>query len=241
MSPGLSAPSNEWMSTPSHTSIAIFARYSCDRCIGLRVWNAATLDQPSAVKSARVCAGVMNSAPYLAANSPVERTLIGPAILTSPCSITTFTPGCAGSTVRNTVAHSCFLSIVYFSVTSIVASGSSPSGSIRAIWPPVRIDAAAVASAESVMGIGQNRPLAVFMPSHTPRQSACVMKPSSGVKPPMPSMMMSPFSREHTRNRGNVAARRRSAAISSAGSSRGRNSPPPCGWTNAMISCPPFA
>ena len=51
-------------------------------------------------------------------------------------------------------------------------------------------------SVESVIGIGQNRPLVVLMPSHTPCQSALVMKPSSGVKPPMPSMMTSPVSRE---------------------------------------------
>jgi hypothetical protein len=37
-------------------SIATFARYSCERCIGLRVWNAATRDQPSRSNSARVCA-----------------------------------------------------------------------------------------------------------------------------------------------------------------------------------------
>ena len=111
MSPGLSAPSSEWISTPSHTSIATFARYSCERCIGLRVWKAATRDQPSDVKSARVSAGVLKSDPYFCAKSPVDSTRMGPARLTSPCSITSFTPGCARSVVRNTVAHSCALSI----------------------------------------------------------------------------------------------------------------------------------
>ena len=67
MSPGFSAPSSECTSTPSQTSIATLARYSCDRCMGLRVWKAAIFDQPSEVNSARVSAGVMNSAPYLAA------------------------------------------------------------------------------------------------------------------------------------------------------------------------------
>ena len=75
MSPGLSAPSSECTSTPSQTSIATLARYSCERCIGLRVWNAAIRDQPSDVNSARVSAGVMNSAPYLSAKPPVDSTL----------------------------------------------------------------------------------------------------------------------------------------------------------------------
>jgi len=57
--------------------------------------------------------------------------------------------------------------------------------------------------------MGQNRPFAIFMPSHTPCQSVWVMKPSSGVKPPIPSMMMSPFSRELTRTLGS----RRSASL----------------------------
>ena len=39
--------------------------------------------------------------------------------------------------------------------------------------------------ADSVIGIGQNRPDAIFMPSHTPCQSEWVMNPSSGVKPPI--------------------------------------------------------
>ncbi len=52
------------------------------------------------------------------------------------------------------------------------------------------------ASVDSVIGIGQNRPSAVRMSSQTPFQSARVMKPSSGVKPPMPSMIRSPFSRD---------------------------------------------
>jgi hypothetical protein len=75
----------------------------------------------------------MNSAPYFAAKPPVDRTLSGPARFTSPCAITSATPGCSTSVVRNTVAHSCALSIVYFSVTVIVASGASSSGSTSAI------------------------------------------------------------------------------------------------------------
>ena len=42
------------------------------------------------------------------------------------------------------------------------------------------------------------------------------MKPASGVKPPMPSMTRSPFSREVTTRRGSVVARRASAACSGA-------------------------
>jgi hypothetical protein len=62
------------------------------------------------------------------------------------------------------------------------------------------------------------------------------MKPSSGVKPPMPSMTMSPRSRELTRRLGIVAARARSAAASAPPSSNGRRSPPPCGRTNGFTA-----
>src|SRR5439155_447493 len=41
MSPALTLPTSWWISTPSHTSMAIFARYSCERCMGLRSWSAA--------------------------------------------------------------------------------------------------------------------------------------------------------------------------------------------------------
>jgi hypothetical protein len=82
--------------------------------------------------------------------------------------------------------------------------------------PPVLIASAVALSVDSVMGIGQNRPLAIFMPSQTPCQSVWVMKPSSGVKPPMPSMMMSPFSRELTLIFGSVWARASSACCACA-------------------------
>ena len=91
------------------------------------------------------------------------------------------------------------------------------------------------ASVDSVIGIGQNRPLAMRMPSQTPCQSACDMKPSSGVKPPMPSMMMSPRSRELTRTRGMAAARARSRSSSTPSSSRGLSSAAPCGRTRLFI------
>ena len=80
--------------------------------------------------------------------------------------------------------------------------------------------------------IGQNKPLVIFMPSQTPAQSALVMKPVSGVKPPMPIIMMSPASREDTLILGSVAARAFSASSAEPSRSSGFNSPPPCGATN---------
>ncbi len=109
--------------------------------------------------------------------------------------------------MRNTVAHSCALSIVYFSVICIDARIDPSSGSASATYWPVESVAAVAASVDSVMGIGQKRPLAVRMPSHTPCQSARDMNPSSGVKPPMPNIIRSPFSRELTRTLARPAAR----------------------------------
>ena len=114
----------------------------------------------------------MNRAPYCSANPPVESTLIGPARFTAGWPSTILTPGCSGSVVRKIVAHSCALLIAYFSVTSIVASGCPSSGSTSAISCPVRIESTNAWSADSVIGIGQNSPLAVLMPSQTPCQSA---------------------------------------------------------------------
>jgi hypothetical protein len=112
--------------------------------------------------------------------------------------MTILTPGCSRSVVLNTVAHSWALSIAYFSVTFMVARIEPSSGSIRATSPATLMPSAVALSVDSVIGIGQNRPEAIFMPSQTPCQSAWVMKPSSGVKPPWPIMTMSPFSRELT-------------------------------------------
>src|SRR4030066_49300 len=89
--------------------------------------------------------------------------------------------------------HSWALSMVYLSVTFMVPMTAPVSPSTRAMSAPSLMDSSSV---DRVMGIGQNRPLAVFMPSHTPCQSALVMNPVSGVKPPMPSMMTSPTSRD---------------------------------------------
>ncbi len=62
--------------------------------------------------------------------------------------------------------------MVYFSVIDMVASTSPFSASVSAISWPVLIESATAWLTERVMGMGQNRPLAIFMPSHTPCQSA---------------------------------------------------------------------
>ncbi len=59
MSPGLSLPTSWWMKSPSSVSRAIFARYSWERCIGLRSWSAATVFHPFSANSFRVSAGRM--------------------------------------------------------------------------------------------------------------------------------------------------------------------------------------
>ena len=160
MSPAFTLPSSECTSTPSQTSIAILARYSCERCIGLRVWNAATRDHPSRSNSLRVSAGVMNSSPYFALKPPSESTCTGPARFTSPWSMTILTPGCSISAVRNTDRHSCVLSIGYFSETYITAS-TSVSSPASAISSPTRMESAVFGSTENVIGIGQKTPSAV--------------------------------------------------------------------------------
>src|SRR3989344_1774944 len=235
MSPGLSLPSREWISTPSQVSTATLARYSWERCIGLRVWNAATVDQPFFLNISRVWAGVRNSSPYFSGKPPCERTFTGPARLTSPCSITILTPGCSKSVVLYTIMHSCALSMVYFSVTFIVAMISPDSLSTSATSEPVLMPSAVALSAERVIGIGQNRPLAIFIPSQTPCQSALVIKPSRGVKPPMPSMMRSPVSREAIRTLGSDCARCFSSVSAAPCSRRVFSSPPPCGLTSLDI------
>jgi hypothetical protein len=193
-------------------------------------------DQPNDSNNARVCAGVMNSAPYFSGKPPCDSTLIEPARLTSACSITILTPGCARSVVLKTVAHSCALLIEYFSVTNIVASGLPSSGSMSAISCPVLNVAAVALSVDKVIGIGQNRPFVNLIPSQTPCQSACVMNPSRGVKPPMPSMMMSPRPRELTVTLGSDWARARSRASSAPCNNSGLSSEPPCGRTSPLTA-----
>jgi hypothetical protein len=74
------------------------------------------------------------------------------------CCMTIATPGCAGSVVRKTALHSRALSIVYFSLTFMVASGAPLAASVSAISSPAPIDSSSV---ESVIGIGQKSPAAV--------------------------------------------------------------------------------
>ena len=128
-SPGFRLPSSEWTSTPSQISMAILARYSCDRCIGLRVWNAATVLQPLASNRVRVSAGVRNSSPNSSGKLPAESTVRRPARFTPPCSITILTPGCSTSVVRKIERHSRGLSMAYFSVTARIAIGADAPGS----------------------------------------------------------------------------------------------------------------
>ena len=159
-----------------------------------------------------------------------------PARFTSPCSITIFTPGCPTSVVRKTERHSWALSMVYFSETSRIAIGAGSPGPASATSSPVPIPPAVPASTDNVIGMGQNRPSAVRIPSHTPRQSASSMNPASGVKPPMPSITMSPASREETCTTGNRPARSRTAARASPSSISGRRDAAPCGRTRFVIA-----
>ena len=170
----------------------------------------------------------MKSAPYFALKPPSESTLTGPARLTSPCVHDHLDARMLDVGGRNTDMHSCSLSIAYFSVTFMVAR----------ISPDVRIDERDLAADLDAIGrpcVGgerdRNRPeqrrSPCCMPSQTPSQSAWVMKPSSGVKPPMPSMMRSPFSREDTRSCGSARARANSAFSAAPSSSKGLSEPPP--------------
>ncbi len=58
------------------------------------------------------------------------------------------------------------------------------------------------------------------------------MKPSSGVKPPMPSISRSPFSLELTGICGRLRARVRSASSAGPDRSNGLSGPPPWGFTS---------
>ena len=57
ISPSFSLPRSWWISTPSMISMAILARYSWERCMGFRVWNAAIVLQPLSSNILRVCVG----------------------------------------------------------------------------------------------------------------------------------------------------------------------------------------
>src|SRR3990167_9575754 len=169
---------------------------------------------------------------YFSGNSPWENTSTGPARFTSPCSITIFTPGCSMSLVLKMVWHSWALSMVYFSFTIITPISSPLSSSTSAISLPTAMLSAVALSTDLVMGIGQNRPLARVILSHTDCQSALPMKPSSGVKPPMPSMIRSPVSREDSFTWSNLAAAAWALARASPSSRSVFNTSLPWGFTS---------
>ena len=125
--------------------------------------------------------------------------------------------------------------MVYFSVTVMVAMVSPLSSEISAISSPSLMLSAWPCVVEIVIGIGQKVPSAMVKLSQTPCQSALVIKPVSGVKPPMPIMIRSPASREEMRTWVRLLAFSCSAASSAPVSNRGINFLSfPCGLTKAI-------
>ena len=111
--------------------------------------------------------------PYFAWKPPSESTFTGPARLNSGCAITIATPGCAGSAgAEHRLAFPCLVD----SVTLDDAHRGERSAAVR-VDERDFVPRAIACSEDSVIGIGQNRPAAMRKPSHTPSQSACVMKP----------------------------------------------------------------
>ncbi len=198
----------------------------------MRVWNAATVDQPFAANTARVCAGVMYRSPYWLGNSPCDSTLTGPARLTVGLFHDHFHAGMLDvGGLEYGFALVLLVDCVFFAHghgCEQFAGRSIHQRDVRAGLDAVR----GILAADSVIGIGQKRPFASCMSSHTLFQSACVMNPSSGVKPPMPSMIKSPRSRELTGTCGSARARSRSACSAGPSSSKGFRLPPPCGETS---------
>ncbi len=155
--------------------------------------------------------------------------------------MTICTPGCSHSSVRKMLRHSKDLSMEYFSVTVMVAIISPLETSASAMSAPSLNPSAQRWEVDSVIGIGQKRPFSSRMSVHTLRQSPDVMKPASGVKPTMPSMIRSPRSRELTVIRGSDWARRCSSCNLLPCSNRGSSSAPPWGRGKALcVSVTPF-
>jgi hypothetical protein len=97
-----------------------------------------------------------------------------------------------------TFSHSNFLSSAFsanFSVTFMVAMISLASGSKSAISSPSLMPSASSWLTSRVTGTGQKVPSAKRHLSHTLFQSALVMKPVRGLKPPIPIMIRSPLTR----------------------------------------------
>ena len=115
-----------------------------------------------------------------------------------------------------------FLSILYFSVTFMVPICSPVSSSTRRTSWPLLMESARACLADKVTGMGQKVPsLSVIWSLQEPFQSASPMKPSRGVKPPMPIMMRSAVSRELIGTTVKSLARFFSSAISAAESISG--------------------
>ena len=115
---------------------------------------------------------------------------------------------------------------------------SPESWSTSATVSPMAMLSASSRVAERVIGMGQNRPPASFMSAQTPRQSALLMKPASGVYAPMASMMKSEVSRLLIGTFRKVEARFSSSAISASGAKSGISASLPCGGTSFDIHPP---
>src|SRR5690348_10692885 len=105
----------------------------------------------------------------------------------------------------------------------MMARMSPDSPSTSATSSSARMPSAKSFLTGSVMGMGQNRPFAIFMAMQDPRQSSWPMKPSSAVYTYITSMNTSKTSRESSRILINFSASLRSSARSDSGSSRGFN------------------
>ena len=127
--------------------------------------------------------------------------------------------------------------MVYFSLTTMEPM-MSPLSSTSATSAPSARPSAVAWSVDRVIGIGQNTPLASAMLSHTPCQSAWPMNPSSGVKPPMPSMIRSPRSRELRVIFGNASAAASALSRSAPSSNRMFSVSLPWGFTNCDMFTP---
>ena len=127
---------------------------------------------------------------------------------------------------------------MYLSWMTMQPITSSASPSTRVTSCPSFSPAASSFVTESVMGMGQKTPFAVFMSWQTPLQSAFPMKPVSGLKAPIPIMIRSSLSREVMRTTGRNLAFLRASFNSSPLSSKGLSSPP-WGGTSLDISSSP--
>ena len=138
------------------------------------------------------------------------------------------------------VLHWCALSMPYFSVTFMVAMISLfSSGLIRVISSPMLMESASAWLALKVTGTGQKVPSASCILSHTPCQSALLMKPVSGVNAPIPIIMQSHVSMEVMASFFKPSAFFSSALRASPSRSRGFSFfSLPCGGTRAIIYSP---